>query len=98
VRITSLVTHMQSGWQHQAAVENIGLGGARVVVEGAITAGDSITLSFAAPSLWDPLVLHGRVAWVAPGGPARAVGVAFDHKATDAVFALYELIATIGYE
>ena len=101
MRIHSLVTHAQAGWQHQAPVENIGLGGARVVVEDAIAVGDTITLSFAAPSLWDPLVLRARVAWVAPtvaARAARAVGVAFDHKATDAVFALYELIVTLGYE
>jgi Tfp pilus assembly protein PilZ len=98
VRIHSLVTHAQAGWQHQATVENIGLGGARVVVEDKIAVGDTVTLSFAAPSLWDPLVLRARVAWVTPSGAARAVGVAFDHKATDAVFALYELIVTLGYE
>ncbi len=98
VRVQSLVTHLQSGWQHQAAVEDIGLGGARVLIEDAIAVGDMVSLSFAAPSLWDPLVLRARVAWVAPGGKLRAVGVAFDHKATDAVFALYELIVTLGYE
>ena len=100
-----------------------------------------MTLSFTAPTLWDPLVLTARVAWVAAGvgpgvaagvgpgvaagvrpsvaagvgpgvaagvGPGvagaasaagpRAAGVAFEHKATDAVFALYELIVTLGYE
>jgi Tfp pilus assembly protein PilZ len=98
VRIHSLVTHAEAGWQHQASVENIGLGGARVVVDEAIAVGDTVTLSFAAPSLWDPLVLRARVAWVAPSGPERVVGVAFDHKATDAVFALYELIVALGFE
>ena len=35
-----------------------------------------------------------------PGAPAtaRTAGVAFEHKSTDAVFALYELIVTLGYE
>jgi hypothetical protein len=46
------------------------------------------------------------VAWVAaasdisgstPGPPWRA-GLAFEHKMADAVFALYELIVTLGYE
>ena len=109
VRIRSLVTHVQSGWQHRAAVENIGLGGARVIIDEAISVGDMVTLSFTAPSLWDPLVLRARVAWVAAGGPqgalaaaqpsaSWAVGLAFDHAATDAVFALYELIVSLGYE
>jgi PilZ domain len=94
VRIASIVTHTQAGWQEQAAVENIGLGGARIRVENALAPGDVLTLSLTAPTLWDPLVLQGRVAWVA----SRAAGVAFEHKATDAVFALYELIVTLGYE
>jgi len=93
-----MVTHLQAGWQHLAAVENIGLGGARIKVENALAIGDAITLSFTAPTLWDPLVLHARVAWVAPGAGLRAAGVAFEHRATDAVFALYELIVTLGYE
>jgi hypothetical protein len=79
------------------------------MVNEAVSVGDKVTLSFAAPTLWDPLVLRARVAWVAQGGPrgapaaaqpsaSWAVGVAFDHTATDAVFALYELIVTLGYE
>jgi PilZ domain len=110
VRIPSLVIHLQAGWQHQATVENIGLGGARIAasVDWSLAQGDAVTLSFTAPTLWDPLVLGGRVAWVtgpagtamtgAQLGGARAAGVAFDHRATDGVFALYELIVTLGYE
>jgi hypothetical protein len=95
-----LVTHVQAGWQHQAPVENLGLGGARIVTDDKLAIGDAVTLSFTAPTLWDPLVLRARVAWAAqptPGTPRR-VGLAFEHKNADAVFALYELIATLGYE
>lgn len=98
VRISALVTHTQAGWQGQAAVENIGLGGARIRVDNALEVGDVVTLSLTAPTLWDPLVLRGRVTWVATSATSRAAGVAFEHKATDAVFALYELIVTLGYE
>jgi Tfp pilus assembly protein PilZ len=94
----TIVTHLQGGWQHHAAVENISLGGACIRLENALAPGDVVTLSFTAPTLWDPLVLAARVAWVAPGAGPRAAGVAFDHKATDAVFALYELMVTLGYE
>jgi hypothetical protein len=96
----SLVAHVQAGWQEQAAVENIGLGGARIVVDHPLAPGDIVTLSFTAPTLWDPLVLRARVAWVGPTtspGP-RPAGVAFEHRATDAAYALYELIVTLGYE
>ena len=94
------MTHVQAGWQHQAPVENLGLGGARIVTDDKLAIGDAVTLSFTAPTLWDPLVLRARVAWAAqptPGTPRR-VGLAFEHKNADAVFALYELIATLGYE
>ncbi len=72
-------------------------------IDQALALGDAITLSFTAPTLWDPLVLRAHVAWSARPAPApatgpRAAGVAFEHKATDAIFALYELIVTLGYE
>ena len=98
MRLRALVTHVQAGWQRYAPVENVGLGGARVVVEERLAPGDAVTLSFTAPALWDPLVLRARVAWVAPGELPASVGLAFEHKSADAVFALYELIVTLGYE
>ena len=98
VRLRALVTHVASGWQRQVAVEDIGLGGARVVLDDPLAPGDAVTLSFTAPSLWDPLVLRARVAWVSGGGPPRRVGVAFDHRGAPAAFALYELMATLAYE
>jgi hypothetical protein len=92
-----------AGWQRYVPIENVGLGGARALLDAPSTklaAGDAVTLSFTAPTLWDPLVLRARVAWIgalAQGEPMRA-GLAFEHKAADAVFALYELIVTLGYE
>jgi PilZ domain len=97
VRLRALLTHVQHGWQRQVAVENVGLGGACVVVDEPLAPGDTVTLSFTAPTLWDPLVLRARVAWIATTDAKRA-GLAFDHKSADGVFALYELISTLGYE
>jgi hypothetical protein len=98
VNLRALVTHVQSGWQRHAQIEDLGLGGARVVLDDPLVAGDSVTLSFTAPSLWDPLVLRARIAWVSHGPPPRRVGVAFEHRTPDAAFALYELLATLGFE
>jgi hypothetical protein len=98
VRLQTLVTHLEAHWQRPAAVENIGLGGARLAVGEAIAVRDRVTASFAAPNLGAPLVLRARVAWVAPGEAPRSVGVAFDYDSADAAFALYELIATFGYD
>jgi hypothetical protein len=98
--LRALMTHVQAGWQRYAPVENVGLGGARVVIEEKLSPGDAITLSFTAPTLWDPLVLRARVAWISPAsvGAERRVGLAFEHKSAYAIFALYELISTLGYE
>jgi hypothetical protein len=100
VRLRALVTHVSAGWQRQATVENMGLGGVSVLLEERVAAGDAVTLSFTAPTLWDPLVLRARVAWTDTGAPpnARRVGLAFEHKAPEAVFALYELITALGFE
>jgi hypothetical protein len=100
VALRALVTHVEKGWQRHAAVEDLGLGGARVVVEDPLRVGDAVTISFTAPSLWDPLVLRARVVWaaVAGAGPSRRVGLAFDHRSGPTAFALFELIATLGYE
>lgn len=103
VALRALVTHVERGWQRHAVVEDLGLGGARVVVEDPLRIGDAVTISFTAPSLWDPLVLRGRVVWAAPAGanqgsPSRRVGLAFDHRTGPTAFALFELIATLGYE
>jgi hypothetical protein len=98
VRLRALLTHVLAGWQRYAQVENVGLGGACVVSDEVLAVGDQVTLSFTAPTLWDPLVLRARVAWIAPGAPPVRVGLAFEHKSADATFALYELIVTLGYE
>ncbi|MGO9833485.1 MAG: PilZ domain-containing protein [Polyangiaceae bacterium] len=98
VRLQALVTHVRAGWQQQAPVEDVGLGGARIVVGEAVAPGDAVTLSFTAPSLWDPLVIRARVAWVAGGALPYRAGVAFDHRSPDAAFALYELIVTLAYD
>ena len=97
VRLRALVTHVGAGWQRHTPLENIGLGGACIALEEKLAADDVVTLSFTAPTLWDPLVLRARVAWVSATQPQRA-GVAFDHRSAEAVFALYELIATLAYE
>ena len=101
VRLRALLTHVQEGWQRQVQVENVSLGGACIVAEQRMTPGETVTLSFTAPSLWDPLVLRARIAWVssdADDANVKRAGLSFDHKSADAVFALYELIATLAYE
>jgi hypothetical protein len=96
-----MVTHVQAGWQRQARVVDLGLGGACIAVEGDLRPGDVVTLSFIAPTLWDPLLVRARVAWSTPGAQsnhATRAGVAFEHKNAAAVYALFELVAAMAYE
>jgi hypothetical protein len=99
VRLHTLVVHLEAGWQRQGTLEDLAFGGARLVVDEPLAGGDAISVSFSAPTLWDPLSLRARVVWVAPdraGGNASRAGVAFEHSGGDAVFALYEVLSTLG--
>jgi hypothetical protein len=101
-RLRALVSHAQAGWKRHAPIENMCLGGARLLVDERVDPGDGVTLSFTAPTLWDPLVLRARVIWIGGGDgggdPPYTAGVAFEHSRADEVLALYELISTLGYE
>ncbi|HSO00709.1 MAG TPA: PilZ domain-containing protein [Candidatus Nanopelagicales bacterium] len=59
----------------------------------------TVTIELTAPTLWDPLSLRGRIAWIrrAAGKPARA-GVRFEHHDTAALFALHDLLGTLGFD
>ena len=81
-------------------MSDLGLGGACVRLMEPLAVGENITLSFVAPTLWDPLPLPGRVAWIGPATrlePARA-GVAFEPNEPTAIFALFELMGTLRYD
>jgi Tfp pilus assembly protein PilZ len=96
VRARAVVTYAQGGWRQEVAIENVGLGGAGLVVDAAkFSPGDSVTISFASTGVAAPLILAARVVWIAPPtstSPRRAVGVAFEHSSPDAAFALYQML------
>ncbi len=79
-------------------MENIGLGGACLIIGQYVSSEDILALSFMAPATWDPLVIRGRVAWVRTDEAVRRVGLAFEHESARAVLALYELILALAYE
>src|SRR5271154_6318029 len=83
VRARAVVTYAAGGSRQEVAVENIGLGGAGLVVDAArFSPGDSVTISFPAAASAAQLILAARVVWIAPPtstSPQRAVGVAFEH-------------------
>jgi len=89
------------GGQGEARVHNIGLGGAGLEMSGSgIRVDDRVALSFIAPTLWDPLEISARVAWVRPATrlePTR-FGVAFEPTDARKVLALFELISALVFD
>jgi hypothetical protein len=93
-----IVWHPRAGWQREAEVADVSLGGACVALNESLSEGDRVTVSFVAPTLWDPLSMHARVAWI--GRPTRLdaakAGLAFEPKDASTIFALFELIGTLA--
>jgi hypothetical protein len=100
VRLRVVVWHPRAGWQREADVSDLSVGGACLLAKDALSVGDRVTLSFVAPTLWDPLAIQGRVAWVeAPTRPETSrAGVAFEARDPAALFALFELMGSLAYE
>jgi hypothetical protein len=60
----------------------------------------SVTLEVLAPTLWDPLVVAGKIAWIRRSGPGRATraGVRFEHREPSALYALFQLLGAHAYD
>jgi len=110
VRLTVEVAGQRSGIQRQAVVVDLSLAGAGIETDEPFFPGDRISVTLATPTMWDPLVLDAVVAWAHPPRPARAVdalgrsrtvsraGIVFDYPAPASVLAMFEMLATLGYE
>lgn len=89
-----------------ARVRDLGLGGACLEIADG-TAGSafvereaSVSIEVMAPTLWDPLQLSGRIAWVRRGSqnrPLRA-GIRFEHRDPAALYALFQLLGAHVYD
>lgn len=100
----------RTGITRQATVVDLSLAGAGLETEEALMAGDRLTITMATPTMWDPLVIEGVVTWAHPPrasldldsfGRSRAVaraGAVFDYPTPAMVLAMFEMIATLGYE
>jgi hypothetical protein len=105
-----------ASFSHVARVRDLGLGGACIEIgdpigSAALLPGEArpvagvereapVTLEVTAPTLWDPLTLGGRIAWVrrgAPGRPTRA-GVRFEHREPGSLYALFQLLGAHVYD
>jgi hypothetical protein len=104
------VAGQRTGLDRQATVVDVSLAGAGLETEEPLIPGDRVAISFATPTLWDPLVLTGVVAWALPPratgeidalGRPRIIaqaGIAFDYPAAEPVLAMFEMLASLGYE
>jgi hypothetical protein len=59
---------------------------------------DILSISFTAPTLWDPWVLRGRIVWVRTEEVTARMGVALEHQSAQAVLTLHELIVGLAYD
>ena len=101
VSIAALVRHERPGWVRQARVLDLSLAGAGLALGEVLEVGTPVVLELAAPTLWDPLSVHGAVAWCqrqsGPDASARA-GLAFEHDAPESLVALFDVLTTTLYE
>lgn len=116
VDLDATVSSREGVFSHVARVRDLGLGGACLEIgdptgSASLLSGEArgaagvereaaVTLEVMAPTLWDPLTLSGRVAWVrrsVAGRPARA-GVRFEHRDPASLFALFQLLGAHLYD
>jgi hypothetical protein len=93
----AVISRPATGWHGEASVQNLSLGGACITLLEALPEAERVVVSLLAPSLWDPLAIPARVAWVHPATPDEPViaGLAFEPKDPLGVFALFELVSTL---
>jgi hypothetical protein len=110
VRLSVVLRSERGGWERPATIVDIHLAGAGIETDEPLQPGERVTVAFATPTLWDPLVLTANVAWAHPlkstneidalgraRGTARA-GLSFDYPTPDATLAMFEMLVAIGFE
>lgn len=90
----------------RVSVRDLGLGGAGIEWEaraaasfGQIAQGSRVQLEIMAPTLWDPLLLDGTVAWFHVGAfrASTRAGIAFEHKESATAIAVLQLLSAQAY-
>lgn len=97
-------------WERAGTIVDLSLAGAGVETDEPLVPHERVSVAFATPTLWDPLILTALVAWAHParllqevdaiGRPrssARA-GLVFDYPTPDATLAMFEMLVAIGFE
>jgi|HubBroStandDraft_6_1064221.scaffolds.fasta_scaffold764703_2 hypothetical protein len=114
VDLDAIVRGKDGAFSHEARVRDLGLGGACIEIAEApallgaearptalgVEREASVMLEVMAPTLWDPLTLGGRIAWVRRGVAGRPVraGVRFEHREPASLYALFQLLGAHIYD
>jgi Tfp pilus assembly protein PilZ len=86
------------GWVRPARLTDLGLGGARVLVEAELTVGTSVLLTVEAPNRWDPLQVEAKVSWSREHDRGTEAGLAFVRQTRGTVHGLLELLGSEAYD
>lgn len=100
VSLSATLAAADGGWQGEASVVDLGLGGAGLLARVVAPEGTSVRLELVSPSLWDPLLLDGVLVWSSSPDPwgASRLGVSFLHHRSGRLRALVDLIASAAYD
>jgi hypothetical protein len=106
VDLGATLRERQSAEEHGVRIRDLGLGGAGVelsesqLASGLFDPEATVTLEVTTPNLWDPLSLRGRVAWLRRGafGRSARAGIRFEHHDAGALYALYQLLGSQGFD
>ena len=112
MRLTVEVAGQRSGIRaRRRVVVDLSLAGAGIETDEPFVPGDRVSVTLATPTMWDPLVLEAVVAWAHPPRPARggrrarplpdrspAPASSSTTPPRRSVLAMFEMLATLGYE
>lgn len=97
VDLPATLRHRAGSWRKRARVVNLSLGGACLETSELVEPGIRITIEILVPTLWDPLVLEGRVVWVRHVAEVARMGVEIEHRGGGPLLALLELLGAHVY-
>ena len=95
-----LLRQQRRPWEREGRAVDMGLAGACVESPDSLEPGTDVVLEIRTPTLWDPLMLTGNVAWchrASPASPFR-IGIRFAHRSSSALLGLFELLGAHGFD
>jgi hypothetical protein len=100
VELQVLLRQQRKAWERDARIVDLGLGGACLELGEPLAAGTEVLIEIRTPTLWDPLLLPGSVAWsrrLFIEAPFR-LGIRFLHHSPAALLALFDLLGAHGFD